>query len=331
MKLLVFEYINGGGFAGQIVPPSLLREGTMMLQALLHELNFLADVQLIVPLDHRCHHLQLPPGCRVVWIDDADTLYDTLSILLRDCDAFWPIAPESNGILSEMARLAADKKFTLLLSDADTVDVCSDKLMTYKTLVAANIPSVETLPLLERQDVLPFESIVVKPIDGAGCEGNRVFREREQYRSWLHALSEPASYVAQPLMQGEAKSWSVLFKAGRGWLLCCNRQIVGLGQQGFSLEGCQVNIDVERFAIYQSVIDGIARALPGLWGYVGIDFIDSDVHGPLILEVNPRLTTSYAGILRATTINVAEQVLRLPHTDPCLPQLIANTHLVSIT
>jgi predicted ATP-grasp superfamily ATP-dependent carboligase len=48
-----------------------------------------------------------------------------------------------------------------------------------------------------------------------------------------------------------------------------------------------------------------------LWGYAGIDFIDTDA-GPLALEVNPRLTTSYAGLRRAMGINPALLVLELP-------------------
>jgi predicted ATP-grasp superfamily ATP-dependent carboligase len=62
---------------------------------------------------------------------------------------------------------------------------------------------------------------------------------------------------------------------------------------------------------YAQLAREVARALPGLWGYVGIDVIDA-VDGPIVVEINPRLTTSYAGLRRALGINAAELVLDLP-------------------
>jgi predicted ATP-grasp superfamily ATP-dependent carboligase len=50
--------------------------------------------------------------------------------------------------------------------------------------------------------------------------------------------------------------------------------------------------------------------MPDLWGYVGIDLIDGAT-GPLVLEVNPRLTTSYVGLARAIRMNPAALVLGL--------------------
>lgn len=331
MKLLVFEYINGGGFAGQELSPSLLREGATMLQALLQELKSLLALQLIVPLDRRCRHLSLPDDCQVVWMDDTACLWDRLQDLLMDCDAFWPIAPETDGILARLARLAENSQVRLLLSDTATVALCADKWATYQALVAAHIPAVETRLLADHLHALPFEQAVLKPIDGVGCEGSRVLSDNETYATWVQSLRMPESYVVQPFVAGESKSWSALFNAGQGWLLSCNRQQVDLHDQGFCLRACQVNVDRARHAAYQAVIDDIARAMPGLWGYVGIDFIDSDSHGPLVLEINPRLTTSYAGIGQAIAINVAEQVLRLRDSEPCLPQIASHSFLVSIS
>ena len=63
----------------------------------------------------------------------------------------------------------------------------------------------------------------------------------------------------------------------------------------------------------------IARAVPSLWGYVGVDFV-STASGPVVLEINPRLTTSFCGLRSALGINVGRLVLdllqaRLPDTS----------------
>ena len=51
-------------------------------------------------------------------------------------------------------------------------------------------------------------------------------------------------------------------------------------------------------------------AIPSLRGYVGIDFIQTE-EGPMVLEINPRLTTSYCGLRSALGVNVADLVLQL--------------------
>jgi predicted ATP-grasp superfamily ATP-dependent carboligase len=85
-----------------------------------------------------------------------------------------------------------------------------------------------------------------------------------------------------------------------------------------------------RLQIQENLTKEIAEALPGLWGYVGIDFIENHELGPLVLEINPRLTSSYAGIRQATGINVAEQILRLRHADPVLQACRNETVQISI-
>jgi hypothetical protein len=58
----------------------------------------------------------------------------------------------------------------------------------------------------------------------------------------------------------------------------------------------------------------IAAAIPDLWGYVGVDLV-ATASGPVVLEVNPRLTTSYCGLRLALQVNAAELVLGLLRPD----------------
>jgi len=48
---------------------------------------------------------------------------------------------------------------------------------------------------------------------------------------------------------------------------------------------------------------------------VGIDLIDTE-SGPVVLEVNPRLTVSYAGLHSMLGFNPAGKVLALPDHPP---------------
>jgi predicted ATP-grasp superfamily ATP-dependent carboligase len=66
------------------------------------------------------------------------------------------------------------------------------------------------------------------------------------------------------------------------------------------------------------------RAVPGLRGYVGVDVVlgeATDGSGDAVIEINPRLTTSYVGLRRLARFNLAEALLtvagggRLPDLD----------------
>jgi predicted ATP-grasp superfamily ATP-dependent carboligase len=47
-----------------------------------------------------------------------------------------------------------------------------------------------------------------------------------------------------------------------------------------------------------------------LWGYVGVDLVLTG-DGPVVLEINPRLTTSYCALRPALGLNTAALVLDL--------------------
>jgi len=98
---------------------------------------------------------------------------------------------------------------------------------------------------------------------------------------------------------------------GRARLLACNRQKVEITDGAFRFDGVSVNAVPDRDGRYAELASRVAQALPGLWGYCGVDFIET-AGGPMVVEVNPRLTTSYAGLRRAIGVNPAELVLGLP-------------------
>ena len=56
------------------------------------------------------------------------------------------------------------------------------------------------------------------------------------------------------------------------------------------------------------------ESVPGLFGYVGVDLILGDATdgtGDVVVEINPRLTTSYIGLRQLARTNLAEVWLRL--------------------
>ena len=53
----------------------------------------------------------------------------------------------------------------------------------------------------------------------------------------------------------------------------------------------------------------VVRALPGLRGFVGIDLVWHATRGPVVIEVNPRVTCAYVGLSAKLVRNLAADIL----------------------
>jgi predicted ATP-grasp superfamily ATP-dependent carboligase len=331
MKILVFEYITGGGFNKQEIPDSLASEGRLMLQALLDNLRSCADhgngngITVVVMLDSRVNSSINTDGFDTVIIKPEQNGYEEFARLILDCDAVWPIAPEFDGILQTLCQAVELSGKRLLTSPASVVAVTGNKFNTYQRLKQHHIATVPTRiftnagwdidiqyleqELVESSSANPackIEQWLVKPVDGVGCADSYILTDRKDFEQ-MHVRK--GQYVIQPHIQGKKTSLSCLFKQGTGWLLCVNLQQFDIIDQQYHLSKIIVNCQSD-LSLYQGLVDNIARALPELWGYAGIDLIETSEQ-LLVLEINPRLTTSFVGINAALGINVAENILQL--------------------
>lgn len=319
MRVLVYEYINGGGRAAPS-SPALAREGDAMLGALIGDLVEAPGVTLTVLRDRR-----LPPpaafSSAITWLGvepDADAI-DGFSAALRHADAAWPIAPETAGILARLCETAEMAVKPLLTSPAHAVHLAGGKLATVERLQRHGIPVVPTRRWLAVNGAPPFPlPVVMKPDDGVGGEGACIIRNRVQ---WAAASQNPPSgnTIIQPLLPGEALSLSALFAHGRAVLLSINRQHVQQLGDALVFRGCTVNGIDRAERPFSHLLERIAAAFPELWGYAGVDMLRDGEH-LTVLEINPRLTTSYVGLRPALGINPARLVLELWQTGE-LPRL----------
>lgn len=292
----------------EAIPPAFAREGALMLEALACDLLAApTGVELIILHDDRLPPPRIGGGGRaeIVPIRDGAAFSPLWRESLGRCDAAWPIAPETAGVLERLCLDAEAAGVPLLTSPAAAVRLAASKLATLERLARHGLPVARTAALADWMPT-PGRPFVVKPDDGAGCEGARIIRDPVR----LQMPADPPGWIAQDLLAGEALSLSALFAQGQARRLSGNRQLIEQTGDGFALAGCRVNAFADEDGQWQALADGVARALPELWGYAGIDLI-LGANGPAILEVNPRLTTSYAGLRRALGENPAAFVLEL--------------------
>jgi tyramine---L-glutamate ligase len=314
LKILVIEYITGGGFNKSELPDHLAKEGLLMLQALLKNLEEIDGIETLVMLDFRLVS-QLDAKLDSCTIIGSEHSFDQVfSEQMQSCDAVWPIAPESDAILQILCDTVERSGKLLLNSPASAVSLAGNKWLTFKCLQQQHsIRCVET-QLLDNFEYSSGEWII-KPIDGVGCENSFLIGDRQEFDK-VAAKLQKSGFIIQPHLQGEKTSLSCLFKQGQGWLICANRQHFDIINRQYYLTGITVNYTVE-ISRYLGLVREIAQAMPDLWGYVGIDLIETE-NQLWILEINPRLTTSFVGIKQACGMNCAESVLTLLQGNPCL-------------
>jgi predicted ATP-grasp superfamily ATP-dependent carboligase len=315
LRLLICEYVTGGGFAGSPLPPGLAREGDMMLGALVKDVAALGSVDIVSVRDARLARVEPTGSCRVIHV--YGNPWDVWRNAIEEVDAVWPIAPETGGTLQRLSELVVRAGRTLIGSRPAAVSLTTSKLATVERLAAYGVPVVPTVHALEiaRRGLPETENgWVIKPDDGAGTEGTRRFRRADELRQALATASETGNLVVQPFVPGVAASMSVLCRDGRARLLSCNLQHIDVENEVLRFRGCVVGGYEQQRPICERLAAAIAAAIPDLWGYVGIDFVDG-ASGPLVLEVNPRLTTSYVGLRQAIGANPAGLMLRLLQDD----------------
>jgi predicted ATP-grasp superfamily ATP-dependent carboligase len=304
VRVFAFEFFSGGGLAGGPLPASLAREGDLMLTTLVGELAELPGVEVIASRDPR---LPPVPGCETLLPRPGE---DPLSLYRRGvaaAAAAWPTASEAGGMLERLAQATLDGGRILLGCRPDAVRLTAGKRATSRALHGRGI---RVVPTFTHGEELPRLSgpWVVKPDDGAGCEDTEVVEDRDAALTRIAA--DPGRLVAQPWTDGEPLSLSLLCADGVASLLSCNRQEIAVRHGRVTLEAIQVNALRDPDGRFARLAQRVAATVPGLWGYVGVDLV-LGVDGPVVLEINPRLTTSYCALRPALGLNTAALVLDL--------------------
>lgn len=285
-----------------------------MRDALVADLAALEGVCVLATADPR-FPLTPPARAEVVTI----THPSRLPTVAARADAVWAIAPETRGRLARLTRRLEAGGQRVLGSSAEAIHNCADKLRLLRRLRAAGVPVPATQPLARvvadgrahppLAATLPFP-LVVKPARGAGCEGVALARSPAELPAALTLAEQAAAggpVLLQEYVDGLAASVSLLGDGARAVPLAVNRQHVRPGTP-FTYDGGETPLDHPLAGRAVERAQAACAAVPGLRGYVGVDLVLAGVDA-VVLEINPRLTTSYLGLRRALDANVAALAL----------------------
>ncbi|MGL4512938.1 MAG: ATP-grasp domain-containing protein [Lacipirellulaceae bacterium] len=309
MRVLLYEWVTGGGLVAHhgALPASLLAEGQAMAQALAadlvaagHRVTMLRDLRVRSLVAH---------GATVLDVASRGEHDDALLSEATSADAAIVIAPETDGALLAVVESLEAAGARLASPSSEFVALAGSKSATAERFAAAGVPVPfgRTLEPDERTpDDFPYPA-VVKPIDGAGSQDTHVVaraEDRPPAYAWPRRIERYAP--------GTAASVAALCGAADGpTLLAPCRQRLSLDGSLRYLGGATPLAAGLADRAEELALKALA-AMPPATGYVGIDVVlGPSPHGDddVVIEVNPRLTTSYVGLRAAARSNLADAML----------------------
>lgn len=286
--ILIHEYVTGGGLAGESLPESWALEGAAMRRALAAEFAAArGSIRVLVTLDPRT-----PPDVGPWETAVIDSL-DRLESLARRADYTLLIAPETSGVLEDLTRRLISAGCRLLGPEPDAVALTADKPALGEWLDRHSVPTPRFRVLEPGEPPPPSWAYpaVVKPIDGAGSIDTFLIDGPDSFER-LAKSTTPR--LLQEFIPGVAMSATFLVFAGRARLIAIGEQEIERCDGRFAYRGGALPVDLPGAV---PILTHAVESVSGLRGLVGVDFIhDEERDGVVVLELNPRPTTSCVGL-----------------------------------
>jgi predicted ATP-grasp superfamily ATP-dependent carboligase len=316
MRIFIYEFVTGGGWCFEKLPPeSLLREAQAMVSALAADLAAPAGYEAVILEDARWPLGSLPGVQRIVSAPpDGNGNLPSVLEAARECDAAVVIAPAFCDLLRGIVDTLEQNGIRLLSPPHYFVAIASHKIDTYGLLKDyVRMPRTAQVRCSCDGRLPPglCYPLIIKPIDGCGSDGVQLLRSEDDLIDWSF-MSEYLDDVAmQDFVLGLATSVAVLCgPGGLHPLPACTQRLSDDGRFQYLGGECPLQPGLARRA------EKLARqALHGLQtecGYVGLDLVlgeAEDGSQDYLIEINPRLTTSYVGLRALSNTNLAQAML----------------------
>jgi predicted ATP-grasp superfamily ATP-dependent carboligase len=315
VRLLVFEYFSH--LHPRHADAGLRRAGAAIGQAMEDDLRKLPGVRL-VPAPDRGR-------------GSPATALRAFRRGLREADAALVIAPEERRILERFAAACDGARVASLGPGPGAVRLAADKRRTGDLLAALGVPAPRRLAPVA---LPPF---VVKPRRGCGARGVTLVRRRGPTQTALgraRAAAGRDGILLEELVPGIPLSATFLVRAGArtvkpGDLLCLGIATQRLATRCGAIDyrGGTAPWDAPASTHVESIarlaLAALIEAAPDVRGYVGVDLVLGP-SGAVVIEINPRPTSSYlgwrrvhdAGLARLTMAAAAGQPLP-DRLEPC--------------
>ncbi len=276
-----------------------------MARAAADDLARLHGIEVTTLCDARLPRDQWPSGDAVSVASSHEERL-TFAQLAAAADATLVIAPEIGGALLERTEWALEGGGRLLGPGPETVALASDKHRLAEHLLSASV-SAPRGEIIAADAPLPRDfdyPAVLKPLDGAGSLDVRLV---PCWRPEERGLNRPARL--EKYWPGQAASVAVVCGPGERLALPACEQRQGTG---FQYLGARTPLEARLAARAKQLALAAIETLAAPRGYLGVDLVlgaAADGSQDVVIEVNPRLTTSYIALRQSLDTNLMQLVL----------------------
>lgn len=314
--------MTAGAWPEQPPPDSLLCEGRAMISALLEDLSSMEDVR-VTTLWSRAWDPPDIAGVRFVRTEDrADELRKFRDAAATATTTF-VIAPEIDGLLSERRRIVESVDGQCVGPSVKATDLTSDKLTLAAHFERHDVPTVPTMTATSTavESLLAGGApVVIKPRFGAGSMDVRrvaTIADWNASETGSRFTADSQNRIVQPWTAGDPISVAAIVNPTRESIEvfpACDQILSDddrFEYRGGRCPARSVASNPQRAEEMERLVRRACAAIGGLHGYVGFDLIcpDDAEKGAVIVEVNPRLTTSYLGYRRLSHQNLTERLV----------------------
>lgn len=326
IRIFIYEHITGGGIHDQSIDSTLFPEGFAMLNAVVEDFRDLGE-EIITTIDSRLVPIKHHIHAHVIEQITGENFHDTFERIAADSDIILLIAPEFQNILYNLATRVEKAGRLLLGPSAGAIRITTDKAETQKKALEAHVlvPSgirvsfSEQLPIIDKICSQIGYPVVFKPIDGVGGAGICIVATSQDISAALDTVRHETTldtFHVQKFISGLDVSVSVIGNSKSITPISLNAQLMRLAPPGSPSQyhGGYLPIShplkEEAFANCQKVLN----YLKGFRGYIGLDFVFS--YAPFLIEINPRITTSYLGLREVLSPSPARLILDAAFDKP---------------
>ncbi len=281
-----------------------------MLAAILADLGQVPGLQPVTLLHEDC---SLGVAAEVVRQPDLKGERERFCRLAAACDFTLAIAPEFEDLLLHRTRWVSEAGGRSLGCDAEAVGLAGDKLALASHLNERGIPTPPCHLLPSLPPDLPFP-LVCKPRHGAGSLATSLVHGPGDLTACLARARREGyegEFLVQPYVPGTAASVAFLIGPGQCVSLLPAAQVLSTDGR-FHYQGGRIPLGVDMANRAARLAERALASAPGLRGYVGVDLVLGEEAGKdVVIEINPRLTTSYLGLRKLAHVNLAGLLLQL--------------------
>ena len=290
MKLLVFEY------SSICLCDNLLSEGTNMLKCVLNDLKDSPIFEVYCLINK---NIDLTEYDNIKAINLEYDLFEWLKIHSKNFDYCLFIAPEDDLIQFNITRILEENRVQIIGCDSKSSYICSSKDLTYEN-VPSNVLKIKSFKF--KSDEITYEMIkdklktpfLIKPDDRTSSDLIFIIDNKkicEKVRD-VYVKNNIEHLLVQEYVEGTPISVSLVCNEKNVTMISVNSQEIEKNNNKIMYMGCKTPIEHPLEKELDEISRNIVLSIPGLKGFVGIDYIVQD-KTIFFVEINSRITTPY--------------------------------------